>query len=266
VRLQDQVALLTAGGSRDNAGIGHAIALGYAREGAHIGIVDRNEAAVERTIEGVRALGRRALGFTADLTRPDEVERVVAAMVGEFGRLDILVNGMAYTNNQSFFTLPFEEWNRHLNEGLTSTFLCCQVVAREMIQARRGKIVNVSSIVGKVGPGGSVAWAASRGGVDAMTRALAHALGYWNINVNALARGNMRPPPEWNEEVQERMRRIPFGRTGTVDDLVGPAIFLASSEADWVTGDILYADGGYTSAAVTEDQFRPEWARRRPPG
>jgi NAD(P)-dependent dehydrogenase (short-subunit alcohol dehydrogenase family) len=76
----------------------------------------------------------------------------------------------------------------------------------------------------------------------------------------------MRPPPEYNEEVLERLRRLPFGRTGTAEDLVGPAIFLASSEADWVTGDILYADGGYTSAAVTEDQFRPEWARRHRPG
>src|SRR3954469_5550886 len=100
-RLQDQVAPLTAGGSRDNAGIGHAVALGYAREGAHIGIVDTREAAIERTVESVRGLGRRALGFTADLTRPEEVERVVAAMIAEFGRIDILVNGMAYTNNQS---------------------------------------------------------------------------------------------------------------------------------------------------------------------
>jgi NAD(P)-dependent dehydrogenase (short-subunit alcohol dehydrogenase family) len=264
MRLQDQVALVTAGGNRDSASIGHAIALGYAREGAHVGIVDADGSAAERTAAQITALGRRALGVAADLTRPDEVERVVAAMAAAFGRIDVLCNGLAYTNNQSFFDYSFEEWNRHINEGLTSTFLCCQTVAREMIKARRGKIVNVTSIVGKLGPGGSVAWSASRGGVDAMTRALAHALGYWNINVNGLARGNMRPPPEWNEEVQERMRRIPFGRTGTPDDLVGPAIFLASSEADFITGDILYADGGYTSAAVTEDQFRPEWARRRP--
>ena len=265
MRLQDQVALVTAGGSRDSAGIGHAIAVGYAREGAHVGIVDANEAAAERTAAQVRELSRRALPLAADLTRPAEVERVVAAMIAEFGRIDILCNGLAHTNNQSFFDYSFEEWNRHIGEGLTSTFLCCQAVAREMIKQRRGKIVNITSIVGKLGPGGSVAWAASRGGVDAMTRALAHALGYWNINVNGLARGNMRPPPEYNEEVLERMRRIPFGRTGRPEDVVGPAIFLASSEADFITGDILYADGGYTSAAVTEDQFRPEWARRRPP-
>ncbi|HWP29238.1 MAG TPA: SDR family oxidoreductase [Chloroflexota bacterium] len=265
MRLQDQVALVTGGGSRDNALIGPAIALGYAREGAHVGIVDQNAATVERVTAQVRELGRRALGLTADLTRPDEVQRVVDAMVAAFGRIDILCNALAYTNNQSVFDYSFEEWNRHINEGLTSTFLCCQAVAHEMVKQRRGKIVNITSIVGKLGPGGAVAWAASRGGVDAMTRALAHTRGYWNINVNGLARGNMRPPSEWNEEIQERLRRIPFGRTGTPEDLVGPAIFLASSEADFITGHILYADGGYTSAAVTEDQFRPEWARRRQP-
>src|SRR2546421_6367096 len=155
MRLQDQVALVTAGGSRDSAGIGHAIAVGYAREGAHVGIVDADEAAAERTAAQVRELGRRALVFAADLTRPAEVERVVAAMIAEFGRIDILCNGLAHTNNQSFFDYSFEEWNRHIDEGLTSTFLCCQAVAREMIKQRRGESGGITSVVRKVGPRGS---------------------------------------------------------------------------------------------------------------
>src|SRR5207248_8288674 len=141
MRLQDQVALVTAGGNRDSASIGHAIALGYAREGAHVGIVDADRAAAEHTAEQIKVRGRRALALAADLTRPDSVEHVVAAMVAEFGRIDVLCNGLAYTNNQNLFDYSFEDWNRHINEGLTSTFLCCQAVAREMVKARRGKIV-----------------------------------------------------------------------------------------------------------------------------
>ena len=99
MRLQDQVALVTAGGNRDSAGIGHAIALGYAREGAHVGIVDADGAAAERTAEQIRVLGRRALALAADLTRPDEVERVVAAMVVEFGRIEVEVKQIGVLRN-----------------------------------------------------------------------------------------------------------------------------------------------------------------------
>jgi NAD(P)-dependent dehydrogenase (short-subunit alcohol dehydrogenase family) len=184
------------------------------------------------------------------------VERVVA----EFGRIDILINTAMASHNQEFLQCKEEDFDDSLSRGVKSYFLTCQAVARRMIKQRAGKMINLSSIVGVLGPGQAASWAADRGAVNGLTRAAAHALGFYGINVNAVARGNTARKP-YSKGVLERVRRLPLGRTETAEDMVAPCVFLASDEASYITGTILYVDGGYTVAGVSDDRFRPEWAR-----
>lgn len=258
MRLEDKIAIVTGVGAR----IGPVVALGYAREGAHIVAVDEEAAKAETVAQQVRALGRKALPLQVDVTKKAQVEKMVERAVSEFGRIDVLFNGTGVSHNQAFLTFKEEDFDHALAVGLKAFFLTCQAVGRQMAKQGGGKIINLSSIVGRLGSGEAVAWCTTRSGVDSMTRALGQALGYHGVHVNCLVHGGMEDIPYAKEEERaERRRRIPFGRLGKAEDLVGGAIFLATEDSNFVTGEQLYVDGGYTTAAVTEDQYRPEWAR-----
>ncbi len=136
-------------------------------------------------------------------------------------------------------------------------FVTCQYIGKEMARRGTGRIINLTSIVGEFGFAGAGANSAGRGAVNAMTRSIAHALGPYGIRVNALSRGPASVREHPTKETDERLRRLPFGRLGIPEDVVGPAIFLATADSDWVTGIVLYADGGYTSNGVTEDRDLP---------
>jgi NAD(P)-dependent dehydrogenase (short-subunit alcohol dehydrogenase family) len=164
------------------------------------------------------------------------------------------------SHNQEFLNFKEEDFDDSLSRGVKSYFLTCQAAARQMVKQRYGKIINLSSIVGVLGPGQAASWTADRGAVNGLTRAAAHALGFYGINVNAVARGNTARKP-YSAGVLERVRRLPLGRTETAEDMVEPCVFLASDGASYITGTILYVDGGYTVAGVTDDRYRPEWAR-----
>jgi NAD(P)-dependent dehydrogenase (short-subunit alcohol dehydrogenase family) len=196
-----------------------------------------------------------------DVTRKAEVEEMVRRTVAEYGRIDILFNGTGVSHNQQFLTFSEADFDHALAVGLKAFFLTSQAVGKQMAEQASGKIINLSSIVGRLGSGEAVAWCTTRSGVDAMTRALGQALGYYGVNVNALAHGGMEGMAYGEAEAAERRRRIPLGRLGYPEDLVGPAIFLASDDANFLVGETVYVDGGYTTAAVTEDPYRPEWAR-----
>ena len=185
---------------------------------------------------------------------------MIKQVVDSFGRIDILVNCTMASHNQEFLNFKEEDFDDSLTRGVKSYFLTCQAVAREMVKQRYGKIINLSSIVGVLGPGQAASWTADRGAVNGLTRAAAHALGFYGINVNAVARGNTARKP-WSAGVLERVRRLPLGRTETAEDMVEPCVFLASDGASYITGTILYVDGGYTVAGVTDDRYRPDWAR-----
>lgn len=258
MRLENKIAVVTGVGAR----IAKVVAPAYAREGAHVVAVDEDGSKAEAVAAEVKSLGRKALSLQVDVTKKAEVDAMVDRVVSEFGRIDILFNGTGVSHNQAFLTFKEEDFDHAMAVGLKAFFLTCQAVGRQMAKQGSGKIVNLSSIVGRLGSGEAVAWCTTRSGVDSMTRALAQALGYYGVNVNCLVHGGMEDIPYAKEEERgERRRRIPFGRLGKAEDLVGGAIFLASEDSDFVAGEQLYVDGGYTTAAVTEDQYRPEWAR-----
>ena len=256
MRLEGKIAIVTGA----NGEFGSAIVPGLAREGADVTCVDWTQDAADTAAAKVKGAGRRTLALEVDLRNSAQVEAMVKQVVDTFGRVDILVNTTARPHHQEFLNFKEEEFDDTLARGVKTYFLTCKAVAQYMTQQRSGKIVNLTSIVGKLGPGQAVDWSADRGAVDGLTRSVAHALGFYGINVNGVARGNTARPP-YSVGVQERIRRLPFGRTEDPADMVEPTIFLTSDASRYVTGTVLYVDGGYTIAAVTDDRFRPEWAR-----
>jgi 3-oxoacyl-[acyl-carrier protein] reductase len=259
MRLEGKIAIITGA----NGEFGKAITPGFAAEGCDVACVDWTQEDADVAAAAVREKGRRALALAVDVRVSADVDQMVKTVVAEFGRVDILVNTTAVPHNQEFLNFKEEDFDDTLARGVKSYFLTGKAVANQMVEQRSGKIINLSSIVGKLGPGQAAAWSADRGSVDGLTRAMAHALGYYGINVNGVARGNTAKPP-FSVGVIERLRRLPLGRTETAEDMVEPSVFLASDGAGYVTGHTLYADGGYTVAAVTDDPFRPEWARATP--
>jgi NAD(P)-dependent dehydrogenase (short-subunit alcohol dehydrogenase family) len=256
MRLQEKVAIITG----CNGEFGSAIVPGFATEGCDVACVDFTQPDAEKAAEKVREKGRRALAIGIDLRKREEIETMVNQVMLALGRIDILVNTTMASHNQEFLNFKEEDFDDSLSRGVKSYFHSCQAVARQMVKQRYGKIINLTSIVGVLGPGQAASWAADRGAVNGLTRAAAHALGFYGINVNAVARGNTARKP-YTAGVLERVRRLPLGRTETPADMVEPCIFLASDGANYITGTILYVDGGYTVAGVTDDRYRPEWAR-----
>lgn len=257
MRLEGKVAVITGA----NGEFGKAIIPAFAAEGADIVCADWQGEDAAVAAEVVKAAGRRALGVGVDFRDKAGVDELVRRTMSEFGQIDILVNTTAHPHHQEFLNFSEEDFDDTLARGVKSYFITGQAFANEMVKRRYGRIINLTSIVGKLGPGQAVDWAADRGAVDGLTRSMAHALGFWGITVNGVARGNTRRPP-YSEGVLERLRRLPLGRTEFPEDMAEPTVFLASEGAAYVSGTVLYVDGGYTVAAVTDDRFRPEWAKR----
>lgn len=246
MRLADRVAIVTGAGR----GIGRAIALGFAREGAHLAIADLDPETAERTAGEVRALGRAALAIVVDVTQRGQVEAMVERTVAELGRLDVLVSNAGISVRHDFLELPEEVWDRVMAINLKGVFLCGQAAARHMARAGGGAIVNLASQRAEVADRRQAAYVASKGGVRMLTKAMAVDLAPYAIRVNAIGpattltdlnRERLADPAERHRTLD----RIPLGRLGDPDDIVGPAIFLASDEARFVTGHCLFVDGGW---------------------
>src|SRR5882724_6986996 len=257
MRLQDKIVLIT---SAQNP-CAPAITLGFAREGANFVVVDDDASQAEQLAAQVRALGRRALPLQCDVTQKSQVEEIVRRAVAAFGRIDVLLNCSGITLESNFLTLTDEAFNECLDRGPKAYFLVAQAVGRQMAEQRSGKIINLSTTDARIGSGESTGNSSAYSSIDSMTRAIAQALGFYGVNVNSLVCGPINYFSGSAEEIGERLRRIPLGRLGKPQDLVGAAIFLATEDSNFVSGASLYVDAGYANAAVTEDGFRPAWGK-----
>jgi NAD(P)-dependent dehydrogenase (short-subunit alcohol dehydrogenase family) len=247
--LSNKLAIVTGGAG----GLGHYIALGLAKQGADVVVTSRTFPKLEQVANEIQALGRKSLAIVSDVTDPSSLADMVNQVIKTFGKIDILFN-IAGTNAR-FSAEEFApaEWEKVLHFNVYGTFLCCQAIGRVMIQQKHGKIINMSSVRGRNAPGvGGSAYATSKGGVDSLTRTLAVEWAKYNIQVNALAPAlvmtDMTREFLSQPETYKRMTaEIPAARLGNPEDVVGPAILLASKESDFMTGQILYIDGGLSA-------------------
>ncbi len=246
--LTGRVAIIT-GGSR---GIGFAIASCYAEAGAKVVIANRKAPEGEAAAEKIRLVGGEAVGIAVDVTNPESVQNMVNQVAERFGRVDILVNNAGRAIVKSVLDHRVEDWERVMNTNLRGPFLCCQAVGPYMIKQGKGKIINTASTASVSGFPYNVAYVVSKAGVLALTKALAVEWGPHKINVNSIA-------PNFTEtefakdflsddnNLKEVLQRTPLGRVAQPTDMVGLALFLASDASDYVTGQTIFVDGGWTA-------------------
>jgi NAD(P)-dependent dehydrogenase (short-subunit alcohol dehydrogenase family) len=249
MKLSNRVAIITGGGT----GIGRAIALEFAREGADVVLSSRNRERLEAVAAEVKALGRQALAIAMDVGDKEQVDTMVNQAIAHFNRIDILVNNSGVEFAAPFLDITEEEWDDTIETNLKGVFLCSQAVGRQMIQQKRGRIINMTSTIalGAIYPGWG-AYAASKYGVNALTLVCAREFGPFGINVNAIAPGRILTPlvqqqrtPEQVEAFMETGRKANvLGRIGMPEDIARVALFLASDDASFISGQLIAANGG----------------------
>ena len=247
MNLEGRVSVVTGGAT----GIGLRMAIGLAEAGSNVVIASRKLEACEQAAHEIEKTGVKALAVACDVTRPEQVDAMKSAVMERFGRVDALFNNAGRAWVAPPEDLPLERWQQVFDLNITGPFLCSQALGREMIKAKRGKIINIASIAGLVGRNprayNSIAYGASKGALVNFTRDLAVKWAQHNINVNCICPGFFITP--LNEKLYEKNkenidREIPLGRVGGPDDLKGIAVLLASEASSFMTGAIIPVDGG----------------------
>ncbi|MBS1786933.1 MAG: glucose 1-dehydrogenase [Acidobacteria bacterium] len=249
MRLNNKIALVTG----SSQGIGRAIAVRFAQEGADV-IINYNRGAkgAEEALAEIEAAGSRGLIVQADLGKVEDIRRLVDTAVEHFGRLDVLVNNAGLETHAPFWDVTEEDYDKVLNVNLKGVFFASQAFVQHLRQnERRGKIVNISSVHEELPFPNFTAYCASKGGVKMMTRNLAVELGSLGINVNNIAPGAIETPINTKllndpAKLGALLSQVPLGRLGQTADVASVATFLASDDADYVTGSTYYVDGGLT--------------------
>ena len=247
MRLKGKVALIT-GSSR---GVGRAVALAYAREGANIVVnYASNKDAAEEVVAAIEEMGSKAIAFKADVAKAAEAEALVEKGIEEFGQLDILVNNAGFGRPAMLIKMSEEQWDQVVDIHLKGAFLCSQFAARHMNEAKRGKIINVTSVAGIVGTVGQINYSAAKGGLISFTKSAARELARYNICVNIISLGivatDMTEKIRTDEKLKEiYMNRILLRRFAEPDDISPAFVFLGSDESNYITGQLLCVDGGY---------------------
>ena len=244
MKLKNRVAIVT-GAAR---GIGKAIALTFLREGAKVAIIDSDRERLEILKKDMGKENKEAMLIPCDITKSSEVNGMVDQVYKTLGRIDILVNNAGIIRRGTIDSVTEEDWDRVIEVNLKGTFNCCKAVVEIMKQQEHGKIVNISSIAGKMGDITSApGYGSSKAGIDALTKTLARQLAPFGINVNAVSPHAIETEmsAQWSEERRkEIIASIPLGRLGKPEDVAEAVLFLASDEASFITGEILDVNGG----------------------
>ena len=247
MRLKDKTALVT-GSSR---GVGRAVALGFAKEGAKVVInYTSNENAANEVVDAVQSMGSEAIAVKADVAKKEDAERLVAAAVDTFGKIDILVNNAGFTRPALMIKMTEDQWDQVVDIHLKGAFLCSQAAGVRMKEQNSGKIINVTSVAGLVGTVGQINYSAAKGGVLSMTKSIARELARYNVCCNVISLGivatDMTEKIRSDEKLREiYMNRILLKRFAEPDDISPAFVFLASEESNYITGQLLCVDGGY---------------------
>jgi len=249
--LSDKVALVTGG----SYGIGFAIAKALAQAGAKIAFNCRNEEHLQNALQNYKSLGIEALGYICDVTREDQVQKMVADIKQKLGPVDILVNNAGIIKRIPMTEMSVDEYKQVIDIDLTAPFIVSKAVIPDMIQKGHGKIINICSMMSELGRETVSAYAAAKGGLKMLTRNIASEYGEYNIQCNGIGPGYIATPQ--TAPLRERqpdgtrhpfdsfiVAKTPAARWGTTEDLEGPAVFLASDASNFVNGHILYVDGG----------------------
>ena len=247
MRLKGKVALIT-GGAR---GIGQAIAMTFAREGADVVVADVNLEIAQKTASEIESLGRKALALEMDVTNYDLVEAGINKILDKMGKVDILVNNAGITKDNLVLRMSQSEWDAVINVNLKGTFNCIKAVSRPMVKQRSGRIISIASIIGLMGNPGQANYAASKAGIIALTKTIAKELASRNINANAVAPGFIQTEmtAKLSEDVKQRMlEAIPLAKLGAPQDVANLCLFLASDESSYITGQTITIDGGMVMA------------------
>jgi 3-oxoacyl-[acyl-carrier protein] reductase len=244
MRFEGQVAVVTGAGR----GIGHAIAVRLASEGARVACVSRTAANTKKTADEINAMrADAAKHYAVDVADHAAVQRIGAQILQDFGKIDILVNNAGMTRDALAMRMSLEDWDSVINTNLRGAFSFTQAVVRAMIKQRSGRIINISSVSGVMGNAGQTNYAASKAGLIGFTKSLARELASRNITVNAVAPGFVTTDMTagLSDEVKKALHaKIPLGKTGTPGDIANAVAFLASAEAGYITGQTLCVDGG----------------------
>lgn len=243
-----KVAIITG----SSGGLGEAIARDFADEGAKVVLASRNIEKLESIAKDIRSGGNKAMAVQVDVSKSDEVQAMVDETIKEFGTIDILVNNAAVAMLKNLVDTTEEEWDQVLDTNLKGTYLCCRMVATEMMKNKRGKIININSSYGFVGVSRRSAYAASKGGIAQLTRSLAIELARYNINVNGIAPSLILTPLDIDQYSKDErlysasLKRTPLRRFADLKEVTSVAVFLASDASSYIVGDTIMVDGGWT--------------------